>query len=69
MESAKLNITGMHCMGCVRTVTNALKRVAGVQEVDVSLPENSAQVQFDNEQTSLEELYKTIREAGYDVAI
>ena len=56
-------------MGCIRTVTNALKGVTGVKEADVSLSENSAQVQFDDEQTSLEELYKTIREAGYDVAV
>jgi copper chaperone len=69
MISTRLEITGMHCMGCVRTVTNALKRVAGVKEVDVSLSENSAQVEFDTEQTSLEELYKTIKEAGYEVAV
>ncbi len=57
----------MHCMGCVRTVTNGLNRVAGVKEADVSLPENSATVQFDEKQTSIEELNNAVRDAGYQI--
>ena len=68
MVSVKLNIIGMHCMGCVRTVTNALKRVAGVKEAEVSLPENSATIQFDEKQTSIEELNNAVRDAGYQIA-
>jgi copper chaperone CopZ len=37
METARIQITGMHCTGYIRTVTNALKRVSGVKEADVSL--------------------------------
>ncbi len=65
MESAKLYVIGMHCNGCVRTVTNALKRLAGVKEADVSLPENSATIQFDEKETSIEELNNAVRDAGY----
>lgn len=68
MTSATLEIIGMHCMGCVRSVTNALKRVIGVKEADVSLQENSAKVQFDEKETSLDELRKAIQEAGYEVS-
>lgn len=53
-------------MGCVRTVTNALKRVIGVKEANVSLQENSAKVVYDEKETTIEELRKVIREAGYD---
>ena len=68
MESAKLHVIGMHCNGCVRTVTNALKRVAGVKEADVSLPENSVTIQFDEMETSTEELNNAVRDAGYEVS-
>ncbi len=58
----------MHCMGCVRSVTNALKRVIGVKEAEISLQENSAKVQFDEKETTLDELRKAIKEAGYEVS-
>ena len=67
MVSAKFNITGMHCSGCVRTVTNALKRVAGVREADVSLQEKSATVLFDAGYTTIEDLQQAIRESGYEI--
>jgi copper chaperone len=57
----------MHCNGCVRSVTNALKRIAGVKNVEVSLQENSAKIEFDETETALEELRKVIEDAGYDV--
>lgn len=68
MSSTTVEIIGMHCMGCVRTVTNALKRIIGVKDAEVSLQANSAIVQFDEKETTIEELRKAIVEAGYDVS-
>jgi copper ion binding protein len=67
MTSETLIISGMHCNGCVRSVTNALKRVLGVKNVEVSLPENSASVEFDEKETTIEALRKAIQDTGYDV--
>jgi copper chaperone CopZ len=39
-----LEVTGMTCMHCVRTVTQALQRVAGVDQVEVSLERQQALV-------------------------
>ena len=39
-QTITLNIEGMTCGGCVKSVTNALNQVAGVQSVDVSLDHN-----------------------------
>jgi len=36
-QTITLSIEGMTCGGCVKSVTNALNQVAGVQAVDVSL--------------------------------
>ncbi len=67
MTSETLAISGMHCSGCVRSVTNALKRVLGVKSIEVSLPENSAKVEYDEKETDQSELRKAIQEIGYDV--
>ena len=40
-------VEGMHCQGCVSSVTGAVKRVAGVANVSVSLEQKSATVEFD----------------------
>ena len=37
----------MTCEGCVASVTRSLQRVAGVQDVDVSLGEQRAKVTYD----------------------
>ncbi|MEP7234473.1 MAG: heavy-metal-associated domain-containing protein [Ignavibacteriota bacterium] len=67
MRTSNLTVEGMHCNGCVRSVTNALKRVAGVLSADVSLTENSAKVEYDEAETTPDALRKAIQEAGYDV--
>ena len=67
MNKQTLHVTGMHCNGCVRSVTNALRRIAGVSNVEVLLPENSAKVEFDEKETTVEALRNIIREIGYDV--
>jgi copper chaperone len=67
-ENIVLKVEGMHCGGCVRSVTNAIKRVIGVKEADVSLEKESATVEFDKEVTNLSEIRTAVEEAGYKVA-
>ena len=47
MQTETMNVTGMTCGGCVSKVTQALTALPGVAHVDVSLPGNSASVDFD----------------------
>ena len=64
----KLKIKGMTCEHCVKTVTEALKRVEGVIDVVVSLEEGLAEVVLqDQDDTPLEELQEAVVEAGYEV--
>ena len=67
-ENIVLKVEGMHCGGCVRSVTNAIKRVIGVKEAEVSLEKESATVEFDKEVTNLSEIRTAVEEAGYNVA-
>lgn len=62
-----IQIDGMTCGGCVKSVTNALQQVDGVQAVEVSLENKSANINFDDSKTNLEALKEAIEDAGYDV--
>jgi copper chaperone len=65
MKQELIAIEGMHCNGCVRSVTNALKRVEGVTEVEVSLEEKRARVTFDEVNVAFADLRTAVQEAGY----
>ncbi len=65
-QTIELNITGMTCDHCVRSVTNALKEVPGVAEVTVSLEKNEAIVK--GEQVDVAALVAAVEEEEYGAA-
>ena len=65
METVELKVEGMDCEGCVKSVTRMLSGVRGVQKVDVSLEQGSAQVTYDPAQAGLAELKRAVERAGY----
>ena len=67
MHTESLKVTGMTCGGCTANVTQALKAVAGVQDVKVSLSAGEATVQFDERQASSDTLRSAVLRAGYGV--
>lgn len=67
MNETTLSIGGMTCQGCVNSVTNALRRVAGVEEAQVSLESASALVRYDEQRTSIATLRAAVEKAGFDV--
>lgn len=69
MQNITLNITGMHCNGCVKSVTNILTELKGVQQVNVSLEKANAEIQFDESQIQPAQLIEAIEDAGFDAAL
>jgi len=65
--STELPIEGMTCQHCVRSVTAALAKVPGVQEVTVSLADKKASVTFADQAVPRETLAAAVVEAGYQV--
>ncbi len=49
------------------TLTEALKAVAGVQSVDFSLERSVAVVEFDLQQSKVDDLLRAVLKAGYKV--
>ncbi len=66
MERLLINVSGMSCQGCVKSVTAALAAVAGVEEVDVSLPAGQAAVRCDPSLVNLARLTEASEAAGFE---
>ena len=67
MKTQQLKVTGMTCGGCTSSVTKALKAINGVVDVNVSLSNSQATVQYDEMLTSPEQLKSAVIKAGYDL--
>lgn len=67
IEVAIIEVTGMHCDGCVNTVTKALKGLDGVQDAKVTLENEQAKVEFDPAKLGSDDLKNAIEESGYGV--
>ena len=67
-QTTTLNINGMTCGGCVKSVTNALNQVTGVQQADVSLEQNNAVINFDDSQTNETALKQAIEDAEFEAS-
>ncbi|BCL66417.1 hypothetical protein Hhaem_01300 [Haemophilus haemolyticus] len=65
MKTITLNIEGMHCGGCVKSVTRVLTELDGVQSADVQL-EGKANITFDENKVIVAQLIEVIEDAGFD---
>ena len=61
-------VVGMHCGGCVQSVTRAVSRVSGVQKVDVSLEKSAATVEFDAAAVAPAAIVAAIEAAGFEAS-
>jgi copper chaperone len=65
MEKIEFEVEGLHCDGCVKSVTRMLTGIPGVEKVDVSLAEGKAQVSFDPAKAGLPEFKRAVERAGF----
>ena len=66
MATITLNIDGMTCGGCVKSVTKVLNDLDGVRSATVSLENKNAQVEFDEGKIQMAQLVEAVEDAGYD---
>ena len=67
METLTLNIKGMTCGGCVKSVSNVLQQLPGVASVNVSLEQNNAAINYDPSKVKTAQFKAAIEDAGFDV--
>ncbi|MCL5673114.1 MAG: heavy metal translocating P-type ATPase [Deltaproteobacteria bacterium] len=65
MKTEKINVYGMTCEHCVKTVTKAIYAINGVQSANVSLKDKYADVVYDENIVNIKDIVNAIDEAGY----
>lgn len=67
MTEVQLQVPEVHCGHCKSSIEGAVGALAGVSTVEVSVPEASVQVSFDETSLPLDMIKATIEEQGYAV--
>ncbi len=65
MAKATLKVEGMSCQHCVNSVEGALKGIGAVGKVD--LKSGSVEVDYNENNTTIEKIKAAIEDQGYDV--
>ncbi len=68
-ETVDLDILGMTCASCARTVERVLQRTEGVESATVNIATERAAVVFDPKLVQLPQLVARVRESGYDARV
>jgi len=68
MASTVLTVPDISCEHCVKSVTNALTPVDGVQDVSVDIPTKQVTVQFDDSLVNIVKMQEILAEEDYPVA-
>lgn len=68
-ETRVINVEGMTCGGCVKSVDSAVSQLQGVQSVDVDLEGNKASVTYDASIVAVEAIVEAIEDAGFDASV
>jgi len=65
MITKKVDIEGMNCGHCANWVTESLKKIEGVADVQVSLESKNALVDIDETKVTDDMLKEAVTKAGY----
>jgi P-type Cu+ transporter len=65
----KFSVTGMTCSACSISVDRSVKKVDGVNSVNVNLLSNSMSVEYDPAVTNSDHIVQAVRDAGYNAAV
>lgn len=69
VETAAFKIVGeytMHCGGCARTVTLALRSVPGVLKADADHQTQAVDITLDSDEASIEAVTETLAQLGFE---
>lgn len=67
MKKVTLNVQGMSCNHCVKTIEESVGKLKGVPEVKVHLKNGTVDVQYFPNEVKIESIKETIEEQGYNV--
>lgn len=69
MKSDVFDIKGMSCSACVAHVEKAVKKLDGIQALNVNLLTNSMSVRYDESNISASEIRAAVNDIGYEAVV
>lgn len=66
VKEVTINVPTIKCGSCVKTVTSALKKLDGIQIVNVDKKAKIAVIRFDQTKLKLADIEQAIAKSGYD---
>ena len=69
MANIKLRVLGMTCGHCQAKVEKALKGITGVYSAIIDLPDGEAEIDFDDDSVTTDQLVAAVTQAGYAAKI
>lgn len=67
MEKVTLNVEGMSCGHCVKSVEGSVRKLPGVSNVKVSLENGTVDVEYNAAELGVDKIKEAIDDQGYDV--
>lgn len=65
MAELTFSIPDLHCEGCADRSTNILEQQEGVRQAKVTFDDKSAEVEFNSDQISFEQMKEVLAKANY----
>ena len=66
MKKITLQIKGMHCESCAKTIEKALLKEKGIFSVDINFALESAIIEYEPERIDEDKIREIIARAGYE---
>lgn len=67
MTHATLSVPDISCGHCKSSIEGAVSPLAGVERVEVKIPDKVVEVDYDGDDTTFEAIVSAIEEVGYEV--
>ena len=67
MENIELRIEGLHCTGCSARLQKVLSNLDGISNAEVSFEKGMANIEFNKEIITLDEIKNAIVDSGFEV--
>ena len=69
MNAQTYKVSGMHCASCASIIERTVKKIDGVENIEVNPGTENAKISFDNTKTNGEEFNKKLESLGYSLVI
>ncbi len=68
-QNVQIPITGMTCANCAANIERSLKKIDGIEHVNVNLATERADVAFDDARVAMNDIIANIQRAGYGAVV